>query len=70
MTFELNHASNKAFLVPNNSTVTVKLRGDEETLENWTYRGLEDDRLFMLLSKDEKKRWIPVNSIAYIEQHT
>ena len=70
MTFELNHASNKSFLVPNNSTVTVKLRGESDVLENWTYCGIGDDQLFMLLSKDGKKRWVPVSSIAYIEQHT
>lgn len=70
MTFELNHASNKAFLVPNNSRVTVKLLGEVDTLDEWTYCGLEDDRLFMLISKNGRKRWIPVNSIAFIEQHT
>jgi len=69
MTFELNHASNKAFLVPNNSRISVKLRGEEQTLSDWTYCGLEDDRLFMLLAKDDKTRWIPINSISYIEQH-
>jgi len=68
MTFELQHTSLKAFLVPNHATVTVKLRGEQEALESWRYRGLDDDKQFILLTKDKRQRWVPIYSIAYIEQ--
>ncbi len=69
MTFELQHSSLKAFLVPNHATVTLKLRGEEQVLEDWEYRGFDDDKQFILLTKNEIQRWIPINAISYIEQH-
>ncbi|GAA6139457.1 hypothetical protein NBRC116583_32040 [Arenicella sp. 4NH20-0111] len=68
MAFELHHSSIKAFLVPNHGTVTVKLRGEKKALDQWHYRGFDDDKQFVLLSKKEKLRWVPINSISYIEQ--
>jgi len=68
MTFELHHSSVKAFLVPNHATVTVKLCGEENSLQNWEYRGFDDDKRFILLTKKDTLRWVPINSIAYIEQ--
>jgi len=68
MTFELNNASHKAFLVPNDSRISIKLRGEDTALDGWVYCGLDDEQMFMLLKKDDAKRWIPVSSISYIEQ--
>jgi len=68
MTFELQHSSLKAFLVPNHATVTLKLRGEEQALEDWEYRGFDDDKQFIFLTKNELQRWIPVHAISYIEQ--
>lgn len=68
MPFELNHSSTRAFLVPNHSNVNIKIRGEDEVIENWRYRGLDDDRKFILITNQERSRWLPINSIAYIEQ--
>jgi len=68
MAFELHHSSRKAFLVPNHAKVHVKLLGDESVLKNWQYRGFDDDKQFILLTKKDRLRWVPINSIAYIEQ--
>lgn len=68
MTFELHQASIKAFLVPNHARVSVKLRGEKETLKGWEYRGFDDDKQFILLTKEDVSRWVPINAISYIEQ--
>lgn len=70
MTFELNNASAQAYMVPNNTRVSIKLRSEEELLDGWTYCGLDDDKLFMLISLDDKTRWIPIAAVSYIEQHS
>lgn len=68
MTFELHHASVTAFLVPNHATVTVKLMGDDVVLSEWKYRGFDDGKQFILLTKENRQRWVPITSILYIEQ--
>ena len=68
MSFELKHSSLRAFLVPNHSNVNVKIRGESELIENWLYRGLDDDRNFILITQEGRSRWLPINSIAFIEQ--
>lgn len=68
MTFELQHSSVKAFLVPNQGRVSVKLHGDGGDLTDWRYHGFDDDKQFLLFSKGDTQRWVPVSSIAYIEQ--
>ena len=68
MTFELRHASVRAFLVPNHTRVSVRIRGESEIMENWDYRGFDDDQTFILITREDRLRWIPINSIAYIEQ--
>jgi hypothetical protein len=68
MAFELHNSSGKAFLVPNHSWVNVKLRGEEKVLDGWRYRGFDDGQLFILLTKEDRSRWLPVSSISYIEQ--
>ena len=70
MAFELHHSSQQAFLVPNHANVNVKLLGEEAPLENWDYRGFDDDKQFILLTKDNRSRWVPITSIGYIEQST
>jgi len=71
MTFELHQSSVKAFLVPNHGTVNIKLRSETDVLEEWRYRGFDDSKQFILLTKDSKLRWVPINSVSYIEQiHT
>lgn len=68
MAFELHHSSVKAFLVPNHSTVTIKLRGEDQLLKNWRFRGFDDSQMFVLVTKEQRSRWLPVNSISFIEQ--
>ena len=68
MAFELHHSSRQAFLVPNHASVNVKLLGEDLPLENWDYRGFDDDKQFILLTKDNRSRWVPITSIGYIEQ--
>lgn len=68
MAFELKHSTLRAFLVPNHSDVNIKIRGEDELIENWRYRGVDDDRNFILITKQERSRWLPISSIAYIEQ--
>ncbi len=68
MAFELQHASIKAFLVPNHATVNVKLCGEDGTLNDWEYKGFDDDKRFILLTKGNTLRWVPITSISYIEQ--
>ncbi len=68
MTFELHHTSVTAFLVPNHATVTVKLVGDQAMLNEWLYRGFDDSKQFILLTKEDTQRWVPITSISYIEQ--
>ncbi|RBP51296.1 hypothetical protein [Arenicella xantha] len=70
MAFELHNSSVKAFLVPNHSWVNVKLRGEEQLLSGWRYRGFDDSQLFILLSKQDRSRWLPVTSISFIEHIT
>ncbi|GHA01405.1 hypothetical protein GCM10008090_08180 [Arenicella chitinivorans] len=47
--------------------VTIKLRGEEHPLSNWRFRGFDDDQLFILITKEKRSRWLPVNSISFIE---
>lgn len=68
MPLELKHSSLKAFLVPNHTQVSVKLRAEESPMENWEYRGFDDERLFILVTKGKLFRWLPVSAISYIEQ--
>ncbi len=68
MTFELHHSSVKAFLVPNHATVNIKLIGKKSALRGWHYRGFDDEQRFILITKDDRLRWVPINSILYIEQ--
>lgn len=73
MTFELKHASLKTVLVPNNSTVNIKLLGEPQPLEGYDYRGFDDDKVFILVTKKlennkSQNLWIPINAIAYIER--
>ena len=70
MAFELHHSTQKQFLVPNHATVNIKLLGDESAMDGWEYRGFDDDKQFILVTKKDKLRWIPLSSIAYIEQQT
>ncbi len=68
MAFELHHSSIKAYLVPNQMDVTIKLRGEAESLVAWRYHGFDDEKRFILVSLDGRMRWIPIQSISYIEQ--
>jgi len=68
MSFELKHSSLRAFLVPNHTNVNVKIRGEEEIIEDWRYRGIDDDQKFILVTNGDRSRWLPIGSIAYIEQ--
>ncbi len=68
MPFELKHSSLKAFLVPNHTQVSVKLRGEEQAMEEWEYRGFDDEQMFILVTKGNLSRWLPVSAISYIEQ--
>jgi len=60
MPFELKHSSLKAFLVPNHTQVTVKLRSEDQPMKNWEYRGLDDDQMFVLVTKEQRFRWLPI----------
>lgn len=68
MTFELNNASTQAYMVPSNTKVSIKLRNEDQLLDGWTYCGLDDEKLFMLISLNGRKKWVPLAAISYIEQ--